>query len=190
MRREIDSSLKRKISRLWNSKFQLEIKPLKHFIVNPNEFVVRKLNPKSTETFIKSGFAILPNSGKVIIPKKGADSVHIKNSEVIYTRGSITEHVYLGSDYENILKKANTLNKGLKRNQLLSFKIGDNAISTTRYLNLEDMHKYLTHVLMPRAQFGNDWKAKEAAFFSQISIVTVDGDMPKWAKKKINAKRK
>ena len=180
MRREIDSNLKRKITRLWRSKFELEIKPLKQYIYHSDQFVTRKLNPKATETYIKSGFSVLPNSGKVLIPKKGFDSVSIRNSELVYKKGNKTEHVYLGGDYEQLLAKATHLSKGLKRNQLLSFKVGDNASSSTRYLSLADMHQYLTHVLIPRATHG---KKEAKALFNQISIVTVENDMPSWMKR-------
>ena len=175
---EIDSNLKRKITRLWNKNFELDIKPLKQYVLHTDQFVTKKLSKKATAVYIKSGFSFLPNTGKVLIPKKGFDEVTIKSGEIIYKKGKKTEHVYLGGDYEKLLKKAQSLQKGLGRNQLLSFKVGENAASNTRYLSLADMNDYLKHVLYPR--MGKMTPAK----FAQISIVTVDGDMPAWMKPK------
>jgi hypothetical protein len=145
-----------------------------HYITHPENFAVKKVGKENQKALKLSGFSVSP-TGRAIIPLKGADKVTVKKSKLIFHGKKKDEVVYLGGDLKSLVKKARDLSEGLERNQLITFKVGDNAVASVRYLNLADMQHYVNNVLLPRMSQKSGLEPD--LFWPQISIVTIKGEL-------------
>lgn len=140
------------------------VKKYKAILKHPKDFVIRPVSKKTNDVAKKSGY--LGNKKSIFLPKHDAEKVSINNNKITYQRKGKKEEVFLIGDIKAFYKKANFLQSKLKKNQLVTFKYGQNAASNYSFNSLEELRKYLTEVLEPRF--------KEKNMFSQISIVTLE----------------
>lgn len=175
LRRDLSTGQKSAITRL-AKKHAAELEDVKQYLNRPDDFVLRPVSKKNAEILKKSGFKFMPGKQTAIIPRRGYDSVSIKGATIEYTKSGKKDTVYLSGDPVSLFSKAQKLQQEIKRNQLLTFKIGENSIASTRYLNLKQMKEYLRHVVLPRMRKNGIGAAE---FWPMVSIVEIQGG-PSW----------
>lgn len=117
-------------------------------IKHPDEFHVAKVGKPMQKELKGSGYYVTP-TGKAIIPLETSergrfDSVKIKKGKLIFKGGGITEIVTPSTAKNFHSKIAELTKKKLKKNQMLTVKIGDNASFNHRFGSYADLYKYLT----------------------------------------------
>lgn len=157
----------KKLSRHQIYRLKLKYKEFKHYIDKPGEFSVKVPSKAAAKALKKTGFKVSAK-GKALIPLKGNTSVKLSGSKLIFTdakRGR-REVVFTSSDVKNFRAQ---VQRAIKQHQksggLFGFKIGDNAMASSMFVNVEDMNKYLVEVMMPRMNLSAE------QFLPQISIV-------------------
>jgi hypothetical protein len=136
----------------------------KAVLKNPNNFVKRNISPATKIIAEKSGY--LTSKKSVFLPVQGAQKVSIRKNKITYVRDNKKEEVYLIGDIKKFYRKASELQKGLKKNQLVTFKFGDKAASSIAFNSLEDLKSYLVNTLQPKFENEN--------MFGKISLVTLE----------------
>jgi hypothetical protein len=137
----------------------------KSYLKRPKEFVIRPVQKETKKVAEKSGY--LTTKKSIILPIHGATKVSVSNKKIIYYRDGKKEEVHLIGNLESFYKKAFELQTKIKKNQLVTFKYGDNAASNYSFNSLEELKKYLTEVLEPR--FKN-----KKELYTSISIMTLE----------------
>lgn len=157
----------KKLSRHQIYRLKLKFKEFKHYIEKPSEFAIKRPTKGSVKALKKTGFKVSPK-GRALIPLKGNTSVKLSGSKLIFTdekRGR-RETVFTAYDVKNFRSQ---VQKAIKQHQktggLFGFKIGDNAMASSMFVNVEDMNKYLVDVMLPKMNISAE------QFLPQISIV-------------------
>lgn len=177
------------ITRLWN----------KYRAFLSDSFTSRKITPTQKKKFQSAGYMVKGN--RVFINKEGYDRVYIGKDHITKTKGDKKQKVYLHKPENIIDKMESVLNKGLKRGQYLSVKIGDNGNFRWRTINKDEFQNYITNVFKAKMTPQEKIKYKKASkaqrekmdkmieqrtqnLISQMSIVTVNQTPSKDPKKK------
>lgn len=135
------------------------------------------VSKKTAKQLKESGYKVT-RLGKAIIPKKEFEKVQIKDGALKFTGTNksgqkITEKVTLVSAKDFHSKLLSISKKPLKRNQMLTIKIGDNSAFNARFQNYADLHKYLTMEFKPNPG-KNGKKTTVAQLMRHISIVEIE----------------
>ncbi len=138
---------------------------LKRYFDRPGDFSVRK--NKNVDIFKKSGFMGVKN--KVVLPSKNVKilSVGSKSFRFEYRKNGMRETAFLADKPENLFAIAAKLKKRQGKNQLVSFKMGDNATSGFSFNSIDELMEYLKNVMAPR------FKDPQDNFWPHVSIVSV-----------------
>lgn len=152
-------------------------KELIHAVKKPEEFHMANVGKKTAKELKESGYKVT-RLGKAIIPKKEFSKVEIQKGAIKYTGTNragekITEKVTLVSAKNFHSKLLSIAQKPLKKNQMLTIKIGDNAAFNTRFQSYADLHKYLTMEFKPNPG-KNGKKQTVAQLMRHISIVEIE----------------
>lgn len=180
---KITSAQKSIISRVYK---QTE-KDFKQALKRPDDFAVRKVSKENAEILKKSGYKVI--KGRAVIPLADGrnskfDKVTIGKGTLTFTRKGKKNKMYLSADPEKLMKKAYQLNSKKGRNQVVSFSLGGNSMSSQDFENIEEMERYLKNVLFPKiimemgAKAGKekrpfDYDKELAKLNASVSIVTI-----------------
>jgi len=148
----------------------------KEVLKNPQNFAIRKVS-KATAQELKGAGYKTTKTQKAIIPLHTADtgrmdSVKIQKGKLIFKGQGITE-IVTPSNAANFHQKIAELGKKkLKKNQMLTVKIGDNAPFKSRFDNVGELFHYLKNTFKPIGTKGE--KLKPADLARYMSIVEVE----------------
>lgn len=153
----------------------------REYIKHPENFHVAKPQKATLETLKKSGYhttkkgALIPLN---TVDGSKFDSAKIVKGKIVYTGKTkdgkkITEKVTPVSapDFHDALLAASK--KKLKKNQMLTVKIGDNASFSSRFQNYADLFRYITQDFKPKGTV-NGKKVTAKYLLRYISLVEVE----------------
>lgn len=180
---KITSAQKATITRVYK---QTE-KDFKQALKKPEDFAIRKVSKENADVLKKSGYKVI--KGRAVIPladgrDKRFDKVTVGKGTLTFVRKGKKNKMYLSADPAKLMKKAYQLNSKKGRNQVVSFSLGGNSMSSQDFENIEEMERYLKNVLFPRiimemgAKAGKekrpfDYDKELAKLQSSVSIVTI-----------------
>lgn len=148
----------------------------KELLKSPDKFKIATVNKESAKAFKSSGYKVT-KTGKAIIPKKGFDKVTVRNGTVIFegvnpsTGKSIKETVTLATSKDFHDKLLGLSKRKLKKNEMLTVKIGDHAAFNARFQNYSDLFHYVQNVFTPK-----DNGARKEDLVRQMSIVEISSE--------------
>jgi len=182
-REKITSAQKATITRIYK---QTE-KDFKQALKKPEDFAIRKVDKANAEILKKSGYKVI--KGRAVIPladglKNKFDKVTIGKGTLTFVRKGKKNKMYLSADPMKLMKKAYQLNSKKGRNQVVSFSLGGNSMSSQDFENIEEMERYLKNVLFPkiimemgaaaaREKRAFDYDKELSKLWASVSIVTI-----------------
>lgn len=182
-RENITSAQKATITRVFNK----TEKDFRQALKKPDDFAIRKVSKENAEILKKSGYKVI--KGRAVIPLADGrdnkfDKVTIGKGTLTFVRKGKKNKMYLSADPMKLLKKAYQLNGKKGRNQVVSFSLGGNSMSSQDFENIEEMERYLKNVLFPkiimemgaasaREKRAFDYDKELSKLWSSVSIVTI-----------------
>lgn len=173
LRKTLNQGQKAAITKIWNKTSAV--------ITNADNFESRHVAKAAADKMRRDGYTV-NKKGRVFVQKEGYQDVHIKSRkqkgggrEVVITRSigrkkSVTK-VMTGTEVLNALEKFDE--KKLKKNQVVTVRIGDNAAFAIAHKGKQSLMNYINNKFTPKDP-GTD----KAYLISQMSIVTIEGDRP------------
>lgn len=137
-----------------------------HLIEN-NEVVKRHVSKKRARDLKRLGYPVHKQS--VYINKRGYENVHIQHDRIIYREKGkqVADFLLQGNDILKTLERR--FNRGIKKNQRITVRIGNYAPFSVSMTSYEDLHKYIT-----KWQPSGGGVATREDLIDQMSIVTFD----------------
>jgi hypothetical protein len=189
----IDYTTETKLSKGQRSWVTRQAREHEYIINNFDSFKAVKVKKENVKAFKDSGF-VTTKTSKVIIAKNGFDKVKVKNRD-IYFEGvhavsgkTIKENVKV-TESKNFVDKLKELSGvKLKRNQVVTVKIGNNGAFNIAYKSWEDLLAYIQNTFNPVHNKTPLSKRKKQHLIQMMSIVTVEGKRNSSVKKSRNTK--
>lgn len=130
-------------------------------------FHLARVSEQTAKTLRDSGYKVI-DGNRAVIPLHEFESASIKGDHIEFRSGNLTEKTYLAGA-KNFHNKLEGISKRrLKRNEMITAKIGDSAPFNTRFSRYSDLYKYLS------AFAPKDPNKTKAQIMGMLSVVIVE----------------
>lgn len=179
----VDYDLRKPLSSGQKSRITKLREEYEHFLKSPEQFHFTRVGKETARALADTGYKVLPGN-RALIPLHEAQSASIKGGKITLNYGRMKEEITLAGHKSFFPTLKELSGKKLKRNQMLTVAIGDNnAFQRARFGSYHELYKYI------QEWEPKDPYAKKKKLMAQMSIVTVEIEEPKRAKKKAPAKK-
>lgn len=174
MRRNLSTGQKSRITKL--------AQEYGHALRHPELFHIAKVGKETAKSLKDSGYKVTPTN-RALIPLHEYQSAKIKKGYIEFKSGNLTEKSYLAGAKDFHKKLEGITKRRLKRNEMITAKIGDSAAFNTRFSRYSDLYKYLSSF------YPKDPGMTREKLYGLLSVVTVEKRGSGNAKKKAGTKK-
>jgi hypothetical protein len=164
----IDYDLRKNLSTGQKSRIATLARDYGHALKHPELFHIAKVGEERKKELIKSGFKVTPTN-RAVIPLMNYESARIKKGNIEFKANGMSEKTYLAGSKNFIPTFEKLARKKLKRNQMITVRIGDHAPFNSRFNTVEALTHYVRNVFTPK-----DKGAEKEKLQRLMSIVTIE----------------
>lgn len=163
----IDYDLRQNLSTGQKSRITKLASEYGHAIRHPEMFHIAKVGKETAKALKDSGYKVTPTN-RALIPLHEFTSAKIKRGYIEFKAGNLTEKSYLAGAKDFHKKLEGITKRRLKRNEMITAKIGDSAAFNTRFSRYSDLYKYLSTF------YPKDPGMTREKLYGLLSIVTIE----------------
>lgn len=168
----IDYDLRSRLSTGQKARITVLKQTYGHALKYPGLFHVAKVGNERANELRAAGFKVTPTN-RAVIPLNEFKSATIKKGAIEFRSGRMTEKVILAGSKDFHKKAFEVSQKKLKKNQLLTARVGNSEIFKQKFTSYKDLYKYVQHVFV-----ANDPGESTARIRGLMSIVTLENYKP------------